>query len=100
MKYSIIILFSVIQRTMSCIKLHTIKNLGLPICSNCIHFIEYKNNYPYDPVPDSSFSKCKKFGEKDLVNGEITYKYASLCRDDELKCGIKGVFYEENKELK
>lgn len=59
MKYSYMILFSFIKRIMSCTKLNTITNLGLPICSKCIHFIEYKNNYPYDPVPDNSFLDVK-----------------------------------------
>jgi len=93
-----IILFMMLKANV-CTGLCTITNVGLPICSNCIHFIEYKNNYPYDPVPDSSFSKCKKFGIMDLVTGEITYKYANLCRESETKCGIKGIFYEENKKL-
>lgn len=28
-----------------------IRNKALPICLNCLHFIEHKNNYPYDPIP-------------------------------------------------
>ena len=30
-----------------------IRNKELPICSNCLHFIEHINNYPYDPVPSN-----------------------------------------------
>jgi len=94
-----IFLFTMLKVVL-CTKIHTITNLGLPICLNCKHFIEYKNNYPYDSVPDNSFARCKKFGIMDIVTGEITYNYANLCRESEKKCGINGIFYEENKKLK
>lgn len=65
-----------------------IRNKELPICSNCIHFIEHINNYPYDSIPDDKkYGLCKKFGEVDFVTGEIQYDFAKQCRNDNNKCG-------------
>jgi len=74
---------------------HFIRNINLPVCANCIHFIEHKNNYPYDPVPnDQQYGKCKKFGEIDFITGVIKYDFANICRYDDTKCGDKGFEYE------
>ena len=73
---------------------NVIRNNKLPICSNCLHFIEHKNNYPYDPLPsDSLYGKCKKFGEVNLVTGIVAHDFASLCRDNHKKCGKYGSHY-------
>jgi hypothetical protein len=40
------------------------------------------------------------FGDKNIVTEEITYDYANNCRDDENKCGINGVYFNEEKNLK
>ena len=77
-------------------KLPMIRNTQYPICSNCIHFIEHKTNYPYEDVPDDErYAKCKKFGEVSLIVGIINYDSARICRSDEKKCGISGSFFEE-----
>lgn len=71
-----------------------IRNQKLPICSNCIHFIEHKTNYPYDPLSsDKLYGKCKKFGEVNIVTGIYEYDFASLCRDNINKCGKYGSHY-------
>ena len=71
-----------------------IRNRELPICSNCLHFIEHTNNYPYDSIPsDEKYGKCKKFGEVNLVTGVIEYDFARTCRLDMNKCGNSGVEY-------
>jgi len=71
-----------------------IRNQKLPICSNCVHFIEHTNKYPYDPFPsDSLYGKCKKFGEVNIVSGIVAYDFASLCRDNNNKCGKYGSQY-------
>jgi hypothetical protein len=71
-----------------------IRNKALPICSNCLHFIEHKNNYPYDPIPcDTKYGKCKKFGEVNLITGTIEYDVASNCRLNANKCGNFGLEY-------
>jgi len=73
-----------------------IRNLKYPVCVNCIHFIEHKNNYPYDPPPDSrEYGKCKLFGEINMITGVIDYDFAKFCRYDSKKCGNNGVKFEE-----
>ena len=64
-----------------------IKNKELPICSNCLHFIEYTNNNPFDG------NRCKKFGEMELITGAIKYDLAAVCRLGDDNCGKKGSYY-------
>ena len=62
-----------------------IQNLSKPICLSCTHFMEYKNNYTYDPYTNKSTSdkigKCARFGAKHLVTGQIEYDFAIHCRE-------------------
>jgi hypothetical protein len=68
-----------------------IRNKEVPICSNCLHFIEYTNNYPYDPIPSNEkYGRCKKFGEVNMVTGAIEYDLAINCRLNDSKCGKFG----------
>ena len=65
-----------------------IRNKKLPICSECLHFIEHTNNYPYDTIPNNEqYGKCKKFGEVNMITGSIEYDLATECRLDNNKCG-------------
>ena len=74
-----------------------IRNKELLICSNCLHFIEHTNNYPYDPIPsDEQYGRCKKFGEVNLITGVIEYDLAKNCRLNVSKCGKLGLEYTEN----
>ena len=81
----------------------SVKNGRLPLCINCKFLIEPKINYPYESFPDETMSKCQKFGTINLVTGEIEYKYASHCRqNDDYKnidkfqnCGINGLLFEK-----
>ena len=41
-------------------------------------------------------SQCKKFGDVDLVTGEISHTSAKYIRSDETKCGTKGIWFEKN----
>jgi hypothetical protein len=76
-----------------------IRNTELPNCFNCLHFIEYKNNYPYDPIPcNTQYGKCKKFGEVNLITGVIEYDFANNCRNDVNKCGKLGSEYMKKIE--
>lgn len=76
-----------------------IRNKELPLCLNCVHFIEHKNNYPYDPLPDDKiYSRCKKFGEVDIITGTIEYDFAKHCRDNIVKCGKTGSEYTQKPE--
>jgi hypothetical protein len=45
-----------------------IRNEALPICSNCLHFIEHQNNYPYVSIPSyEKYGRCKKIGEVNMI---------------------------------
>lgn len=73
-----------------------IRNKQLPICINCLHFIEHKNHYPYDQIPcNEQYGRCKKFGQVNLITGAIEYDLARNCRFDVSKCGNSGSEYTE-----
>ena len=73
-----------------------IRNKTLPICVNCLHFIEHTNNYPYEPIPcDKLYGRCKKFGEVDMTTGVNEYDLASHCRLNDSKCGKFGSEFTE-----
>jgi hypothetical protein len=68
-----------------------ILNLDIPSCRKCIFYKPsiYNNDFT------SGLSKCEKFGEKDIITGEINYFFADNCRNDESKCGKIGKYYEK-----
>jgi len=73
-----------------------IRNKELPICSKCVYFIEHTNNYSYDPFPsDKQYGRCKKFGEMNMINGEIEYDLARNTRLNDNNCGKFGLEYTE-----
>jgi len=73
-----------------------IKNANLKSCVNCMNFIEEKNNYPYEELPnDKLYGKCKKFGTQNLVTGEIDNETAIICRNDNNKCSSMGKYFEK-----
>ena len=73
-----------------------IRNTAFPICSNCLHFIENINNYPYHQNPSQKeYGRCKKFGVMSLITGEIEYDFATICRSSINKCGNLGSEYTE-----
>ena len=81
------------NRTFSSQKIF-IRNTELPICSKCLHFIEHTNNYPYDPIPcNKQYGRCKKFGQTNMITGEIEYDLAKNSRTDDNKCGRFGSEY-------
>lgn len=71
-----------------------IKNKINNPCIKCINFIQEEYNYPYDPVPETKYGKCKLFGKYDIVSGVPIYEHASICRNDDNKCGIIGKYFE------
>ena len=73
-----------------------IKNKNFPSCKNCIY---YKPSY-FNNDFTSTFNKCEKFGQKDVVTDIVTYTYADLSRYDSTKCGIEGKYFEEEKNIK
>lgn len=88
------IIYFLLFKSITSIKLPVIRNLNFPICSNCLHFIEHKNNYPYS-LPDSSeYGRCKMFGYVDIISGQIEFDFAKHCRNDINKCGNNGLYFE------
>ena len=73
-----------------------IKNINIPSCKNCIYY--KPNNFNNDFT--STFNKCEKFGEKNIITDIITYNFADLCRNDESMCGNEGKYFEEEKNIK
>ena len=59
------------------------------ICINCIHFI--KSPLLHDSFQE--YSKCGKFGEKNVITGKVRHDYAELVRKDENKCGTIGKLF-------
>jgi len=91
-----ILYFLMLKTAFSSSTLPIIRYLKYPICCNCVHFLEHKTYYPYDPPPDSKeYGKCKLFGQIDLITGDIEYDYAKKCRSDNTKCGKNGTNFEE-----
>lgn len=76
----------------------TIRNLNISSCKNCIH---YKPD-PYNFDFMTTYNRCEKFGEKDIVTDKIKYDFANLCREDEILFGKQGKYFEEeiNVDLK
>lgn len=64
-----------------------IKNGNLNSCKNCIY---------YKPGYTTSLGKCNNFGVKNVVDNTINYDYAENCRNDELKCGLEGTYFEKD----
>ena len=68
-----------------------IRNMDAPSCVDCAHFIKHETSEPYNSI-NYQFGKCKVFGTKDVVSGQIVYDFASICRDN--KCGLDGKYFE------
>lgn len=94
--YYLLFLFSVqSENIIKNIKINTIKDIELPSYGNCIY---YKPNV-YSNDFSSLTSRCEKIGKKDILTGKISYDFADSCRNDELKCGKEGKYFEEEKNL-
>jgi len=73
-----------------------IKNINIPSCRNCIY---YKPPY-YSSDFSASYSKCNKFGTKDIITNKISYnEFADSCRRDKDKCGNEGKYFELEKNI-
>ena len=73
-----------------------IQNMEFPSCKNCIY---YKPSFLNNDFT-STFNKCYKFGEKDIVTDKVTYNFADFCRNDETKCGKEGKYFKKEKNIK
>lgn len=67
-----------------------IKNLKLPICISCKHFV-----LPKSAFIDIEYGKCNQFGSKNIITGDIEYTYARKCREFDSLCGKEGKLYNE-----
>jgi hypothetical protein len=68
-----------------CIPNQKVVNVFVPSCKDCkFHMIT-------NTVP--SKEKCKKYGEVDSFTGEVVFYELSKCREDEFRCGVKGVHF-------
>lgn len=72
-----------------------IKNINYPSCRNCVYYKPSR----FDSDYGSLISNCEKFGEKNVLTGEIKYDYVDRCRNNELKCGMEGKYFEEERNL-
>jgi len=62
------------------------KNIQIPSCKDCKHFILDKENI--------ELGKCDLTYLTSLITGQKIYNYAILNRMNVLSCGIDGKFYE------
>jgi len=72
-----------------------IKNMHIPACRNCVFYKPNHSSFQFS----STFNKCEKFGEKNIITNEITYDYADSCRTSENKCGQTGVHFKEETNV-
>lgn len=56
----------------------------LPLCGKCIH-------------ATNEGRKCKIFGKRDIITGEIFYRDSSMTRSNSSQCGVEGRFF--NKKI-
>ena len=66
---------------------HKIFNHNVPICQQCKYYLPYTNERFY------ALSRCRFFGERNIINGEIVYSFAEVSRMNEAKCGVKGKYF-------
>ena len=71
-----------------------IKNIDVVSCRNCIHYkLDFYNDY------NSDSNKCIYFGTKNIQTSIIDYEQAISCRSDETKCGLNGLYFQENPNI-
>jgi len=69
-----------------------IRNIDKPPCVQCQYYLP-------EGSFTSSYSKCMKFGGKDLHTGLILYDYATSVRSDESKCSTAGTYFKGERNL-
>jgi len=67
-----------------------IHNNNIPACINCVH---YKSTI----FKTKLYSRCNKFGVRDVITNKIYNDFADLCRNNESKCGVNGKHFEEER---
>ena len=64
-----------------------------------MYYCKYFTPSYFDNQFVSAYSKCKYFGDKNILSGKIEYDYAILCRNDEFKCGTEGMMFVKEPKL-
>ena len=72
-----------------------IKHFSFPICKDCVY--HRPQHEKLDPFKSGDQDKCLKYGEKNVVTGEINYQYADFVRKQDLQCGLKGKHFIQKK---
>jgi hypothetical protein len=61
-----------------------IRNADRPICATC----------KFSNIGTSKKQLyCGKFGERNIITGDIKFEPASVCRIETNMCGISGIYY-------
>lgn len=75
-------------------EISTIVNAKYPNCVNCVHYIppdfEYSSKY---------YGKCKKYGEMNIITGEINHDFTEKCRKSDTMCGVEGKHFVEEPNV-
>jgi len=71
-----------------------IRNDHIPNCKNCYYFERHELN-----KDNFDLGRCRMYGEKDIVSGEITYEYAVHCRKNDAQCGKEGIHFVEKEKM-
>lgn len=66
-----------------------IKNINTPSCNKCIFFEPAAAKSTRQP-------KCNKFGEKNIITGNVSFETAQYCRHNENMCGESGHYFIQN----
>jgi hypothetical protein len=72
-----------------------IKHFSLPVCKDCVYHVSKLGKN--DPFKSGDQNKCLKYGEKNVVTGEINYQYADIVRKQDLQCGLTGKHFIQKK---
>ena len=83
-------LTNITKQLFSLVKRHiVIKNEHVTSCSNCLFFIKPNGDL-------TQLGKCKQFGEKNIITGEIEHYYALACRKNRFLCGLEARHFLQN----
>jgi hypothetical protein len=67
-----------------------VTNMYYPTCKTYVYFLPYYQH----PEKYYKLGKCKLFGNKNIVTGEIIYEYAAICRMNITPCNMTGNYHE------
>jgi hypothetical protein len=71
-------------------------NIDDKVCSNCKFYNKIVTYYDVIHGDHDYDGRCERFGEKNIVTGEIHYQLASIRRQENNLCKKKGKFFTPN----